>query len=94
MYIKGNEIRNVSNNLITILCSSEYVKLYVGMRVWWPKYILLGRCVSFFCIYFRDDYVLCDGKCSEYKRNVTLNSVRQHNYFITQGNYTGYVFRL
>ena len=24
-----------------------------------------------------------------YKRNVILNSVRQHNYFITQGNYIG-----
>jgi len=29
-----------------------------------------------------------------YKRNITLNSVRQHNYFITQGNYIGYMFRL
>jgi len=28
------------------------------------------------------------------KRDITLNSVRQHNYFITQGNYTGYMFRL
>jgi len=26
--------------------------------------------------------------------NITLNSVRQHNYFITQGNYIGYMFRL
>ena len=25
-----------------------------------------------------------------YKRNIILNSVRQHNYFITQGNYVGY----
>ena len=29
-----------------------------------------------------------------YKRNIILNSVRQHNYFITQGNYIGYKFRL
>ena len=29
-----------------------------------------------------------------YKRNITLNRVRQHNHFITQGNYTGYMFRL
>jgi len=29
-----------------------------------------------------------------YKRNIILNSVRQHNYFITQGNYIGYMFRL
>ena len=29
-----------------------------------------------------------------YERNITLNSVRQHNYFITQGNYIGYMFRL
>ena len=29
-----------------------------------------------------------------YKRNITLSSVRQHNYFITQGNYIGYMFRL
>jgi len=27
-------------------------------------------------------------------RNIILNSVRQHNYFITQGNYIGYMFRL
>jgi hypothetical protein len=27
-------------------------------------------------------------------RNITLNSVRQHNYCITQGNYIGYMFRL
>ena len=26
--------------------------------------------------------------------NIILNSVRQHNYFITQGNYIGYIFRL
>jgi len=26
--------------------------------------------------------------------NIILNNVRQHNYFITQGNYIGYVFRL
>jgi len=29
-----------------------------------------------------------------YKRNIILNSVRQNNYFITQGNYVGYMFRL
>jgi len=29
-----------------------------------------------------------------YKRNITLNNVRQQNYFITQGNYIGYMFRL
>jgi len=26
--------------------------------------------------------------------NIILNNVRQHNYFITQGNYIGYMFRL
>jgi len=26
--------------------------------------------------------------------DIILNSVRQHNYFITQGNYIGYMFRL
>ena len=26
--------------------------------------------------------------------NITLNSVRQHNCFITEGNYIGYMFRL
>jgi len=26
--------------------------------------------------------------------NIILKSVRQHNYFITQGNYIGYMFRL
>ena len=31
-----------------------------------------------------------------YKRNITLNSVRQHNHFITQGNYkaTRFDYRL
>jgi len=29
-----------------------------------------------------------------YKRNIILNNVRQHNYFITQGNYIGYMFWL
>jgi len=29
-----------------------------------------------------------------HKRNIILNSVRQHNYFITQGNYIGDMFRL
>ena len=28
------------------------------------------------------------------KGNIILNSVRQHNYFITEGNYIGYMFRL
>ena len=27
-------------------------------------------------------------------RNMILNSVRQHNHFITEGNYIGYMFRL
>jgi len=27
-------------------------------------------------------------------RNIILNSVRQHNYFITQCTYVGYMFRL
>jgi len=26
--------------------------------------------------------------------NIILNCVRQHNYFINQGNYIGYMFRL
>jgi len=26
--------------------------------------------------------------------NIILNSLRHHNYFITQGNYMGYMFRL
>jgi len=29
-----------------------------------------------------------------YERNILLKSVRQHNYFITEGNYTGNMFRL
>jgi len=29
-----------------------------------------------------------------YKRNIILNSVRQHNYFITQGTDIGYMFRV
>ena len=29
-----------------------------------------------------------------YLCNIILNSVRQHNYFITQVNYVGYMFRL
>ena len=81
MNVKGKEICNISNNLFTVLCSSEYVKLCVGMRVWWPKFIVLGRWVVCFviCMYFRDYCILCEGKCSEYKRNILLNSVRQHN---------------
>jgi len=31
---------------------------------------------------------------SAHKRNIILNHVRQHNYFITQGNYIDYMFRL
>jgi len=27
-------------------------------------------------------------------RNIIPNNVRQHNYFIAQGNYVGYMFRL
>jgi len=29
-----------------------------------------------------------------YKRNIILNRLRQHNYFIIQGTYIGYMFRL
>jgi len=35
-----------------------------------------------------------DASRCAYERNIILKSVRQHNYFITQGNYTGYMFRL
>ena len=28
------------------------------------------------------------------KNNIMLNGVRQHNYFVTRGNYIGYMFRL
>jgi len=31
---------------------------------------------------------------SAYKRKIILNSVRQHDYFITHVNYIGYMFRL
>jgi len=31
---------------------------------------------------------------STYLRNIMLNSVHQHNCFITQGSYVGYMFRL
>jgi hypothetical protein len=34
------------------------------------------------------------GNSSHYWLNIILNSVRHHNYFITQGNYIGYMFRL
>jgi len=34
------------------------------------------------------------GQCDKKIYNIILNSVRQHNYFITQGNYIGYMFRL
>jgi len=34
-------------------------------------------------------YSVCKYVCS-----IILNSVRQHNYFITQGIYIGYMFRL
>jgi len=38
-------------------------------------------------------YLMKTSRCA-YKRYITLNSVRQFNYFITQGNYIGYMFRL
>ena len=44
--------------------------------------------LNFFYIFWMEA-----SRCA-YKRNITLNSVRQHKYFITQGNYIGYVFRL
>jgi hypothetical protein len=50
---------NIPNNLITVLCSSESVKLYVVMRVWWPNYIVVRGSVFFFFRYFQDDCVLC-----------------------------------
>ena len=34
-----------------------------------------------------------DKKGDRVERNITLNGVRQH-YFITEGNYIGYMFRL
>jgi len=42
----------------------------------------------FICQFWTDAW-----RCA-YKRNIALNSVRQHSYFITQGNYIGYMFRL
>ena len=51
MNIKGKEICNITNNLITLMCSSGYVKLCVGMRDWWPNYIVLRRWVVFFLAY-------------------------------------------
>jgi len=39
-------------------------------------------------------HVRMEASRSAYKRNIILNSVRQHNYFTTQGNYIGYMFRL
>ena len=37
--------------------------------------------------YFRTDASRC-----AHKRNITLNNVRQHNHFITQGNYKAKCF--
>ena len=45
--------------------------------------------VQIICVIF-----LMEASRRAYKRNITLNSVRQHNCFITQGNYIGYMFRL
>jgi len=39
-------------------------------------------------------YLLFYPKYASKIHNIILNSVRQHNYFITQGNYIGYKFRL
>jgi len=39
-------------------------------------------------------FFLMEASQCAYKRNVILNNVRQDNYFITQGNYIGYMFRL
>jgi len=68
MNIKGKEMRNISNNLISILCSED-VKLYVVMRDWWPNYIVLRRKVVW--KYFQDDCVFCAGKYGEYKVTFT-----------------------
>ena len=39
-------------------------------------------------------FFLMEASRCAYKPNVILNSVRQHHYFITEGNYIGYMFRL
>jgi len=36
----------------------------------------------------------CEWRQHDVLINIILNSERQHNYFITQGSYIGYMFRL
>jgi len=45
-------------------------------------------------VFYREIFFLMEASRCAYKRNIILNSVRQHNYFITQGTYIGYMFRL
>jgi len=39
-------------------------------------------------------FFLTEASRCAHKRNIMLNDVRQYSYFITQGNYIGYMFRL
>ena len=42
----------------------------------------------------RTVFIWTEASRCAHKRNITLNNVLQHYYFITQGNYMGYIFRL
>jgi len=50
--------------------------------------------ISNFSVQLRLMIFLMEASLCAYKRNITLKIARQHNYFITQGTYTGYMFRL
>ena len=68
-------------NCIRVLFTENYNEMHLTLTV----HILKGIWVFFF---------LTDASRYAYIRNVILNGVRQHNCFVTQGNYIGYMFRL
>jgi len=57
--------------------------------VWAKLFVFLFRELA-----LQNELICMEASRCAYKRNITLNSVRQHNYFITQGIYIGYMFRL
>ena len=80
---KKNSILNkYTSNFLTLLPLARNI---VGLFLHFVQNILSGLMATFF---------LMGALQCAYKRNTILNSVRQHNCFITQGNYIGYMFRL
>ena len=66
------------------LIKTFYINLV--KHIWRPNYAALDNGETF------DE--MCGRSRGMSMSYIILNSVRQHNYFITQGNYIGYMFRL